>query len=330
MFSPSTDAACRRECCEVLSERVGALENKQAKVCIPRPQHLMQRNPGMRYQFRPEIHVQIQGATRFHFPTEELVLLPRDIAIVPAGLPYAERACAGDTASRFRKMVVGFHSNSVSMHLAVDSGTGGPEVETIQFYSTPHLSRIVGQADYMVQLRHSGGAHSEIAVRGIGLALLGVLADLSHMETPDARQESRRIFLIKWLVRDHLNSPELNVTFLANRLECSPDYLSFVFHKETRETLIHYINRQRMKGALGVLDNDSVLTISEIAWACGFVDAGYFTRVFRKHTGLTPLNYRKRRFQENQSEEDALPKVRGNESEKATAGERGFPQCLAS
>ncbi len=302
----TANAAGRREFFEVLNHRVGELERDQAKLFIPRPQHLMQRNPGMRYQFRPEIYLQIQGATRFRFPAEERVLSPGEIAIVPAGLPHAEKACAGEAAVPFRKMVVGFYSNSVSMHLAVDGGAGRPEIETIQFYSTPDLRRLVDQADFMVQLQHSGRMRASVALRGIALALMGSLADLSQTETPHEGQEPPRIFLIKWLVRDHLCNPELNVTFLANRLECSPDYLSHIFRKETGETLIHYINRQRMKGAIEVLDNDSALTISEIAWACGFVDAGYFARVFRKHTGLTPLDYRKRRFQGKETEENVL------------------------
>jgi AraC-like DNA-binding protein len=282
----------------------------------------------MVYQFRPAVHVQIQGCTRFRFPAEELVLSAGEIAVVPTGLPHSEKACDGATAEPFRKLVVGFHSHSVSMHIAVDRGTGRPEVGAIQFYSTPELRRIVEQADYMVRLRHSVGAHAVIALRGIGIALMGVLADLSQTETPDERQEARRIFMIKWLVRDHLCNPELNVTFLAHRLECSPDYLSHVFRKETRETLIHYINRQRVKGAAEVLESDSVLTVSEIAWACGFADAGYFTRVFRKHTGLSPLAYRRRHFQRDNSGVDEASKRRRRGRTKDVSVRLGPPSFL--
>ncbi len=306
--SPGNEAS-RRECREVLSRHMRVMEcDERAKWHIPRPQHLMQRNPGMHYHFRPELFVQMRGATRFRFPAEEFLLLPGEIAIVPTGLPHAEKALAGEDGASFRNMVVGFYSSSVSMHFAMDAGMGRPEIETISFFSTPDLRRIIEQAEYIVQLRHSGASQASVAVRGMGLALLAVLADLTQTETPDERQEPHRIFLIKWLVRDQLCNPELNVTFIAQRLECSPDYLSHVFHKETGETLIHYIHRQRMTGAIEVLGNNSMLTVAEIAWACGFANAGYFTRVFRKHTGLTPIDYRRRGAQ-NRPKEESQPKT---------------------
>jgi AraC-like DNA-binding protein len=286
--------ASRHQCCEVLSDGVRSMDSGRGKLRIPRPRHLLQRNPGMHYHFRPEIFVQMQGFTRFRFSMEEFLLSPGEMAIVPTGLPHAEKVLAGNDGAPFRCLIVGFCSSSVSMHFTVDSGAGCPGIESIRFYSTPDRRRIIEQVEYIVLLYHSGGSHASIAVRGMGLGLLAVLADLAHTETPDAHHESPRIFRIKWLVRDQLCNPALNVAFLAQRLECASDYLSHVFHKETGETLIHYIHRQRMAGAIHVLSNHPELTISEIAWACGFVDAGYFTRVFRKHTGFTPLEYRRR------------------------------------
>lgn len=296
LFPAPGNEAIRREFCDVLNQGLRALEGNLVKVHAPRSQHLVQRCPGMHYHFRPEIFVQIQGSTRFKFPGEEMLLSPGNIAIIPRGLPHAEKALRSEQGAPFRNLVVGFYSSSVSMHIGVDAGAGRPEIEAISFYSTPDLGRLVDQAGYIVQLRHSGSSQAPIAVRGMGLALLAALADLAQAETPDADQEPRRIFRIKWLVRDQLCKPELNVTYLAQKLECSPDYLSHIFHKETGETLIHYIHRQRMSGATEMLGGNPALTVSEIAWACGFIDAGYFARVFRKHTGFTPLDYRERGY----------------------------------
>lgn len=225
------------------------------------------------------------------------MLLPGEVGVLPTGLPHAEKALSaeggeGRPGDAFRNLVVGFYASTVSMHFARDFGDGRPDIETISFFATPDLQRIVDMVEFLTKASHSAGAHREATTQGLSLALFATLADLTHAETPDARQEPQRIFQIKWLVRDQLYNPELNVTFMAQRLACSADYLSHVFHKETGETLIHYIHRQRMRGALEVIGNPA-LTVSEIAWACGFADAGYFTRVFRKHTGMTPQAYRK-------------------------------------
>jgi AraC-like DNA-binding protein len=302
----------RLEYQRVLARALEALEKGRARVKVPPARALMQRHAGMHYHFRPELFVQLEGATRFRFPDGELMLLPGEVAVMPTGVPHGETALPAEGGESrpgmpFRNFVVGFYSSSVSMHLARDFGAGRPDIETISFFSTPDLRRIVEMVEFLAQAAHSGGPRHETTARGLALALFATLADLTHAETPDVRHESQRIFQIKWLVRDQLYNPELNVTFMAQRLGCSADYLSHVFHKETGETLIHYIHRQRMRGALEVIGN-AALTVSEIAWACGFADAGYFTRVFRKHTGLTPQAYRKRLAEEPRREEE-LPKT---------------------
>ena len=42
-----------------------------------------------------------------------------------------------------------------------------------------------------------------------------------------------------------------------------------------------------------ILQNKSVMTINEIAEDCGFEDHYYFSRVFKKVTGLSPMQYYK-------------------------------------
>ena len=53
-----------------------------------------------------------------------------------------------------------------------------------------------------------------------------------------------------------------------------------------------YLNRFRIQQAreLLFLSNE---TITQIATRVGFNDSAYFSRVFRKHTGQSPLDYRR-------------------------------------
>ncbi len=59
----------------------------------------------------------------------------------------------------------------------------------------------------------------------------------------------------------------------------------------------------RLKKALQLLDEDSELTMSEIASSTGFNDPVYFTRSFKNKTGLTPTKYREKK-QAEQNEID--------------------------
>lgn len=88
-------------------------------------------------------------------------------------------------------------------------------------------------------------------------------------------------------------SADLSLNSLAEALTLSPSYLSDLFHRETGQTLSHYINEQRMRLATELLDS-TALQIQTVAQHCGVLDVQYFSKLFKKHIGMTPKEYRKR------------------------------------
>ncbi len=92
---------------------------------------------------------------------------------------------------------------------------------------------------------------------------------------------------------DFYYSSELSLSWLAKECGVSESYLSTSFRKETGMTVTDCINKTRIRQAL-ILLNTSDLSIGEVASRCGFPDANYFSRVFRKHQGISPKQYRDR------------------------------------
>lgn len=90
---------------------------------------------------------------------------------------------------------------------------------------------------------------------------------------------------------DFYYSAELSLSWLAAQCGVSESYLSTSFRKETGMTVTDCINKTRIRQAL-ILLNTSDLSIGEVAGRCGFPDANYFARVFRKHQGISPRQYR--------------------------------------
>lgn len=78
---------------------------------------------------------------------------------------------------------------------------------------------------------------------------------------------------------------------VAEALGYNPDYLGRVYREVYHCTLTEAIHRRRVKKACAYL-LDSDMKIEEIASACGFSDAGYFRRIFRRYKHSTPLRYR--------------------------------------
>lgn len=71
----------------------------------------------------------------------------------------------------------------------------------------------------------------------------------------------------------------------------SPNYFSSVFKKELDQSAVNYITEVRMEKAREYL-KDTDLSVIEIAENVGYEDSQYFFRVFKKTTGVTPLQYR--------------------------------------
>ncbi len=84
---------------------------------------------------------------------------------------------------------------------------------------------------------------------------------------------------------------ELSLSELAKRCSISENHLSTTFRRETGMTVTDYINQTRIKQAL-ILLNTTSLPIGEIASRCGFFDANYFSRIFKRLQGRTPREYR--------------------------------------
>ncbi|MBB6670029.1 response regulator transcription factor [Cohnella nanjingensis] len=80
---------------------------------------------------------------------------------------------------------------------------------------------------------------------------------------------------------------------VAERFYLHPVYLSMVFKENTGETFQDYLKRLRMERAKELLVSNKY-RIDRIATMIGYENAKYFYKVFKKETGLTPAEYRKR------------------------------------
>lgn len=86
-------------------------------------------------------------------------------------------------------------------------------------------------------------------------------------------------------------SSDLSLNNLASIFGVNSSYLSSLFKKETGVTLTEYVNKKRVERAKELLLSTN-LQIQNISQRCGILDVNYFTKTFKKHTGLTPKKYR--------------------------------------
>jgi len=79
---------------------------------------------------------------------------------------------------------------------------------------------------------------------------------------------------------------------IAQHVGITEDYLTFCFRQELGTTPVEYLQRYRVNQAKRLL-KDSQKSITEIGLEVGFSDSGYFSRIFRRETGMSPEAYRR-------------------------------------
>jgi signal transduction histidine kinase/DNA-binding LacI/PurR family transcriptional regulator/CheY-like chemotaxis protein len=91
-------------------------------------------------------------------------------------------------------------------------------------------------------------------------------------------------------IHEHYTEP-ISRRDISQRISITEDYLSFCFRQELGITPIKYLHRFRISQAKHLLKTTQK-SITEIAFAVGFADSGYFSRIFHRETGLSPENFR--------------------------------------
>ena len=94
--------------------------------------------------------------------------------------------------------------------------------------------------------------------------------------------------------KPYLN-PILTLYELADKLSLRPRYLSQILNESLRQNFYDFINTYRIDEAKRLLAEDvsGKKTILEILFDAGFNSKSSFNNVFKKHTGMTPLQFKK-------------------------------------
>ncbi len=151
-----------------------------------------------------------------------------------------------------------------------------------------------------------------ISIRNRNLEAYLRLADTSMAkvdDTPEAKQEddmhvletarvmaSDDAFMRRVLafVEDNVANPDAGVNDMADAAATSRANLNRKMKAILGVSPKEFLQEVRMQKACRMLD-DKHAQVNDVAYACGFADPRYFSRVFKAKTGLTPTEYRNRR-----------------------------------
>lgn len=131
----------------------------------------------------------------------------------------------------------------------------------------------------------------------IKAALLNILAALEEhelltMAKPDNNHRIEALKTVMTYIRQNYQD-KIYISALAKLVNMNEQYFCRFFKKALGKTPIEYINDFRIRKAILLLQ-DTELPVMEVCLECGFSNLGHFMKEFKKSTGQTPLQLRKK------------------------------------
>ena len=162
--------------------------------------------------------------------------------------------------------------------------------------TTVHIPRDFGYSDSLHDLLKKIEAE-EMEKRDFyneSIEALTALLFYSISRAKSAIQEDVRrpsIKKISAFLRQNYSS-QITLCSVASDNFISPEHLSRLFKKSTGKGFNEFLSEIRLEEAKKLLETENKLSISEIAYSCGFNDSNYFSDKFKKAYGIPPLRYR--------------------------------------
>lgn len=85
---------------------------------------------------------------------------------------------------------------------------------------------------------------------------------------------------------------KISLKEFAQQYFISPNYLSHLFKQEKGQSFIHFLIQKRLDAAIELLKED--ISLYDVGKLVGYEDYAHFSKLFKKHLGQSPLEYKQR------------------------------------
>ncbi|GIN70723.1 transcriptional regulator [Bacillus sp. J14TS2] len=128
----------------------------------------------------------------------------------------------------------------------------------------------------------------------VHLLLTQLLLQLARMAIKSKEEDPQaNLYIHQALEYIHQHyDQDIQVKDIADEVNLHPGYLHRIFKKLVQSSLMEYVNSFRMEKAKMLLA-DTDIPIIEISQYVGMNSSQYFSQVFKKYTGKTPVDYRR-------------------------------------
>jgi AraC-like DNA-binding protein len=231
-----------------------------------------------------ELYYLKSGKTRYLVDDEIYPVEEGNLVFIPAGHYHmTDSGCLG-MVERSLLSFDGelFDADTVAVLDALSS-------QTLISIPVNHIDGLESLFDSMERSLALDGALGE-AVRKIhALAILSFVVRHKRPAEPAVSESDRIVHEITEYVSTHYGE-ELTLASLSHRFSVSESHLSRKFKEVAGMGLCEYVTHVRIMNAERLLRGGAV-SVTSVAEQCGFNDSNYFSTVFKRIKGITPLRF---------------------------------------
>ena len=167
---------------------------------------------------------------------------------------------------------------------------------TVTYFDTENFDRLC--SDFLrLGACYINGMDKTLCDLKVNSLLYDILYRIQKKHTPDvlfpARHEDKQIVLQAKEYMDENFRGNCGLAEIASHIHISPNYLHTLFTEQTGITPFTYVTEKRIELAKRMIlaGNNTLL---EIALETGFSSQSHFNKIFKKKTGYTPAEYRRK------------------------------------
>jgi len=152
----------------------------------------------------------------------------------------------------------------------------------------PEWSRTIGALETELTQRRDG--YRQAALAHLTLLLVSV-ARLAGDVLGDLRRSDEPLLAEVFGVIERRYPGPLSLRDVAAEVRLTPGHLTTAVRRKTGRTVLDWITERRMSEARRLL-TETDLALGEVGRRVGYLDGGYFARVFRREHGIPPRDWR--------------------------------------
>lgn len=225
-----------------------------------------------------------EGQGLLTYGSESVVLSSGCGVLLPPGMPHAYEAKRGAGWATYYLTFGGAAAAAILSAFGIrDSALFRWDPEAPLAPILGEMLNKVGSGTDLFGLETSAGTYR----------FLGMLSKFGHASNMSVSRNMEKLApLLHWMEQEYGN-PDIGLEQLAQEIGMSGRHLSKLFQQTLGVSPYAYLTQMRIHKAKEHLAGEPGVTVAAIAGKTGFRDASHFVATFRKHTGMTPQQFRR-------------------------------------